>query len=379
MSGNETEADQVRKLAHLMYASAADDGATVVHIDPQADTLVIRFRVDNRLHDVLKPPKQVHRSLVDHIKAQADMDVGERRVPQIGRLHLSLDQRDFLVDVSSYPCVHGEKLVLQIYPQAAPQRTLEELGLSPENLARLEAVLGRRSGIVLFAGGSRSGRTTSLYACTERLRQDSGNIFTVEETVSRKFEGVNQLQLNPKCGLDGPAALRSIMRGDPDIVVIESMDTREMTRLALQAYRPGRLLLASCDAEDAARGVMHLLSAGDGYLVGRCLGAVVAQRLFPRVCEACRQQQKAPGGIPGLEEGTAVYEAAGCQECRKVGAQGLIGVQEVLANSGPVQEAISRYASLEEMHALVEAPMRNDALDKVKTGLISLEEFSRAF
>lgn len=380
MVEEQTELDEVTRITNLILSTAVDDRCTVIHIDPQAETTLVRFRVDNQLHEVMKVPPHFHRCLSDKLKSMADMDVSERRVPQNGRLHFPVQERKFIVDVSTYPCVQGEKLVLHIHEEAAPLRSLNELGLSAENLEKVDEVLSGGSGLLLFAGGSRSGRKTSLYACLEKLRQGSGNIFTIEDTVIHKLEGVNQIQLNPRCGLQGPTALRSVMKGDPDVIVVEAMVTREMTRLVLEAYRPGRLILASCDCEDAAHGVMFLLHTdGESYPVAKALRGIVAQRLLPKLCEGCRQSVNSPAGVIGLPEGTTVYQAEGCQECRKAGSRGLVGVHEVLINSDATQEAILRFANLDEFQGFVDRPLRQDALDKLKAGLIGLDDFVRAF
>ena len=356
------------------------DNATSAHVDPLEGKLRVRYRVDNLLHDVMEPPKHIQHALVGRIKLMANMDIAEWRIPQVGSIKLNHDGRDFNVEVSTFPCTHGEKVVLQFIPCDADALSLDGMELSDFNLGRVQELLRSRSGLLMVVGQARSGKSTVLRTLVRELNDEHRNIYTVERSVGREIEGVNQIELNPKAGLIESSVLRSVMRGDPDVIMIERLHGSEAGRLAFEAAASKYLVLAGCYQRDAAAGVRHMNDMYlESYLVAQGLRGVWAQTLLPRLCQECKQPQTAPANIEGLEEGARIYRRMGCPACNQSGYRGLIGVQEVLTTSDELQEAILRRAPVSEFRELVELPMRTDALEKLKEGRISLLDFVSAF
>ena len=369
------DAPPIARVVNLIVSQAVSDNATGAHIDPLEDKLRVRYRVDNRLQDVMEPPKEIQHAVVGRIKVMADMDIAEWRIPQVGSIELNHEGRDFKVQVSTFPCVHGEKVVLQFLPCEAAL-ALDRMQLSDFNQARIQGLLESRSGMLLVVGKTRSGKSTVLRSLVRELNDEHRNIFTVERSVGHQIEGVNQIEVNPRAGLVESSVIRSVMRGDPDVIMVERLHGSEAGRLAFEAAASKYLVLAGCYQDDAAAGVCHLNHLNvEAHLVAHGLRGVWAQTLLPRLCEECKQPQTPPANIEGLEEGVLIYRRMGCQACNQSGYSGLIGVQEVLITSEELQEAILRRAPVSEFRKLVDVPMRTDALEKLKEGRISLLDF----
>ena len=374
------DAPPIARVVNLIISQAIIDEAASAHIDALGDKLRVRYRVNNRLHDVMSPPKHIQHALVGRIKKIAHMDIAEWRIPQVGSLKVNHDGRDFQIEVSTFPCVHGEKVVLQFVRCEADPLSLNGMELSDFNRAQVQALLGSRSGVLLVVGQSRAGKSTTLRALVRELNSECRNIYTLERSVTQEIEGVNQIQLNPRAGLVESSALRSMLRGDPDVIMIERLHGSEVGRMAFEAALSRHFVLAGCYQQDAAAGVSHLTDMYlEAHLVAHGLRGVWAQTLLPRLCDDCKQPQTAPANIEGLVEGVRIYRRMGCPACKQSGYRGLIGVQEVLTMGGTLQEAVLRRAPASELRELVEVPMRSDALEKLKGGRISLLDFVSEF
>lgn len=370
----------IMRVVSLIISQAVNDGATAVHIDPFEKSVRVRYRVGHLLHDVMEPPKHVQHAVVGRIKVLANLDISEWRIPQVGSINLTHDGRDFSVEVATFPCLYGEKVVLRLTPGEGPNLCLERLGLSEVNRQKVRAILERRSGLFLIVGPSRSGKNTILRALVRRLNEESRNIFSLEDSVLFTIEGVNQLELNPRAGLTAATALKSLMRGDPDVISIDRLHGGETVRLAMEAAASRHLVFGARYANDAAHGLRYIMEMGvENHLVAHALQGVWAQRLLPRLCEECKEWQAAPIDIDGLEEDTPLCEARGCPACRQTGFRGLVGVHEILVSSPELQEAILRRAPAVEISDLVDVSLRADALEKLKDGQIGLPDYVAEF
>ncbi len=374
------DAPPIARVVNLILSQAIIDRATSAHIDPLEDKLRVRYRVDNRLHDVMNPPRHIRHALVGRIKMMANMDLAEWRIPQTGSIKLNHDGRDFVVEVSTFPCIHGEKVVFKFIPCQTHPLRLDEMGLSSFNLERVQALLKNRSGLLLVAGQARSGKDTVLRTLVRELNDEHRDVVTIEQSVDVEMAGINQIELNPRAGLTEASVLRSLMRGDPDVIMVDRLHGSEPARLAFEASCARHLVLGGCyqfDASSAVRKMMDMYV--ELHLVSHALQGVWAQTLLPRLCEDCKQPQTAPANIEGLEEGERVYRRMGCADCQDSGYRGLIAVQEILTTSDDFRQAILRRASASELREFVVVPMRADGLEKLKAGRISLLDFVSEF
>jgi type II secretory ATPase GspE/PulE/Tfp pilus assembly ATPase PilB-like protein len=368
------------RVTDLIISQAILDGATHVHLDPGLECIRVRYRVGLQLDEVMNPPKHVYFAVVARLKIMANMDIAEWRVPQFGEIRLTVDNREYDITVHSFPCVSGEKMVLQIQDRNSAARGLEELGLSNSNLEHLKSVLQNRSGLVLLSGGQRSGKNTALRACAQHLFDKSKSIYTIERRVTHRLDGVNQIQLNPKVGLTADSILRWLADGDTEIIALDRLQHGELAKRAFDAASSDRLVLTATYQSGAAAALTRILDMYvERHLVAEALLAIWAQRLLPQLCQICRVKQAAPEGIEGLRKGETIFSAPGCSICRDSGFQGLIGTQELLLSSPDLRQAIREKARTEDLQKFVEVPMREDALSKLKSGKIGLLDFLKAF
>ena len=377
----------VIKLVNYCIYTAVKEGASDVHIEPGDNLLRVRFRIDGRLTEKLKPPAQMHAAVASRIKIMAGLDISERRLPQDGGIHVMMDKRPIDLRVSTVPGRHGEKVVIRIIDNEKASVHLEKLGFSYDTLKAWKRLLGMPNGILLVTGPTGSGKSTTLYAGLHEINKDDVNICTVEDPVEYVLAGVNQFQVNEKAGFTFAGALRSLLRQDPDVLMVGEIRDGDTARLATQAALTGHLVLSSLHTNDAASAITRLYNLGiEPYLVGATVGGVLAQRLVRKLCQACkeaysptvnerRQIEKQLGTVETL------YRPKGCSRCRNLGYSGRIGIYELLTPDDAMIERISAGAPLGELkeHAkrLGMKSLRSDGIEKVKSGITTLDEVYR--
>ncbi|WP_276808991.1 type II secretion system ATPase GspE [Castellaniella defragrans] len=315
------EGAPIIRMINALFTQAARDGASDIHIEPFEAHSVVRYRVDGTLRDIVSPRRALHNALVSRIKVMASLDIAEKRLPQDGRIALRVGGRPIDVRVSTLPTGHGERVVLRLLDKEAGRLRLERLGMSPAVLRGLDALIRRPHGIVLVTGPTGSGKTTTLYAALSRLDAATTNILTVEDPIEYDLPGIGQTQVNPRIDLTFAAALRAILRQDPDVVMIGEIRDLETAEIAVQASLTGHLVLATLHTNDAVSAVTRLLDMGvESFLLASTLQGVLAQRLVRKLCVHCRRMRA---------DGTAERDPKGCPACGHTGHSGRTGVHEL--------------------------------------------------
>ncbi len=381
------------KYVNLILRQALQERASDVHIEPAADDLRVRFRIDGVLHDITRSPKAIHGGVTTRLKVMANLDIAEHRVPQDGRISLTAsDNRQIDLRVATMPTVHGEKVVMRILDKTNAMMDLGDLGFLPGVHERYKESYRKPYGTILVTGPTGSGKSTTLYATLNALNNPERNLITVEDPVEYQLPGVNQVQVNPKAGLTFAGALRSILRSDPDIILVGEIRDRETAVIAIEAALTGHLVLSSLHTNDASGTPMRLVEMGvEPFLVSSALDCVVAQRLARQLCENCSEpheptddelamfgwsdEDAPPQGKPRFRR------AVGCQACSRTGYKGRIALHELLVVSEEVEKSVIRGTSAEEIDKLAieqgMVPIRHDGLRKAALGLTSLEEVIR--
>ena len=383
----------VIELLNSIMSAAADAGASDIHFEPEARQLVVRYRIDGVLQTHLELPRARMDALVSRIKLVSGLDIAERRLPQDGRITVRVSGVELDVRVSVIPCATGESVVARLLPKERTQLQLAHLGMEPDHLAQFTQAVAQPHGIVLITGPTGSGKSTTLYAALEGVNDQSRKIVTVEDPVEFQMRGVVQIQVQSEIGYDFARALRSILRHDPDIIMIGEMRDSETAAIAVQSALTGHLVLSTLHTNDAAGAFNRLLDMGlEPFLVASSVRAVGAQRLVRKLCECAQPAQLeaafAPGiqalqaRVPQLMAAPAQWRApVGCKRCRGTGYRGRLGIYELIAVDEAMQQAILRRVSSSEVAQLARAggsrSLREDGLIKAWRGLTSLEEVLR--
>jgi type IV pilus assembly protein PilB len=378
------------RFVNLLITQAVADRASDIHVEPAETDLRIRFRVDGVLHEVMRSPRSIQAGVISRLKIMADINISERRLPQDGRMSLTVGGRTVDLRVATHPTVHGEKVVLRILDTSQARLDLVDLGFRPEALRRYEACYRKPYGTILVTGPTGSGKSTTLYATLNVLNVDDRNIITVEDPVEYRLAGVNQIQVNPRAGLTFAAALRSILRADPDIILVGEIRDRETAVIAIEAALTGHLVLSTLHTNDAASTPTRLIEMGvEPFLVTSALDCVVAQRLARRLCDRCKEPyQPSPAELveadwraAELGERPQLYRPTGCPACSRTGYRGRLAIQEVMVLSEEIERmVIERYSSNDVKKEAISqgmASLREDGLRKVAQGVTSLEEVFR--
>jgi type IV pilus assembly protein PilB len=376
----------VRVVSEVIQA-AMDRQASDIHIEPQEDDTVIRIRVDGVLRDLMRVPRAMQNSLVSRIKIISDMDIAERRTPQDGRFMVSVGERQLDMRVSSLPTQYGEKVVMRLLESRAPTMTFAQLGL-PEPVAEgLKRLLALPQGMLLVTGPTGSGKSTTLYSALHLLRKPSVNIITVEDPVEYVLSGINQVHVNVRAGLTFASCLRSILRQDPNVIMVGEIRDRETAEIASKAAQTGHLVLSTLHTNDSVSAVIRLLDLGiPEYLIAASVTGILAQRLVRRLC-TCRNKVPISAEIREriselgfMEPMEAEYRPVGCAICDHTGYKGRVGIYELLIVDESVRAAI-RQGSTEAIRDAALARglklMQEDAIEKVRTGVTTLEEALR--
>ncbi len=381
----------VIRLVSLLITNALEARASDIHIEPFENRLVIRNRVDGVLHEIESPPKRLAAAVISRIKIMANLDIAERRLPQDGRIRLRIQGKDIDLRVSTVPTMHGESVVMRILDKSGVQLNFEKLGFAPDILAKFKEALAQPNGILLVTGPTGSGKTTTLYTALDELNQPDVKILTVEDPVEYQMAGINQIQVKPQIDLTFASALRSIVRQDPDIIMIGEIRDLETAEIAVQAALTGHLVLSTLHTNDAPATVSRLMDMGvDDYLLTSTLVGVLAQRLVRTLCTHCREPHTLEAdvareiGLPrvGATERPTIYRAVGCKECSGTGFTGRMCIAEMMPLSEPIRRLIMQKANASDLRreALAEGmlPMYDDGLRKVLAGTTTLEEVLRA-
>ncbi|QNN24608.1 type II/IV secretion system protein [Planctomycetales bacterium ZRK34] len=374
----------VKLVNHLIY-SAVHEGASDIHIEPDEGRLRVRYRVDGRMFEKMRPPAAMQAAIVSRIKIMANCDISERRVPQDGGIHVMLDGRPIDLRVSTMPGKFGEKVVIRVIDNTNICVSLEKIGFNPDMLVRFREALHQPHGIMLVTGPTGSGKSTTLYSMLSEINDEDVNVCTVEDPVEYNLMGVNQFQVNEKAGFTFAGALRALLRQDPDIIMVGEIRDVETAKIATQAALTGHQVLSTLHTNDAPSAVTRLINIGvEPFLIAASLRGILAQRLVRKICSHCKQeveptalQRKAAAEALGGDI-DVFYAGAGCPKCRNTGYSGRLGVFEFLSMSDQVVGLVTEGAGLQKIRAAAAADgfvhLRRDGMEKVQAGLTTVDE-----
>lgn len=373
----------VVKLVNLMIMEAINAGASDIHIEPDENILRTRYRVDGILHEVTSPPKHLQSAVVSRIKILSGMDIAEKRVPQDGRFQLKLENRQIDCRVSTVPTVYGENVVIRLLDLTSILLGLGELGLSPEALSVYEKLIRKSYGIILVTGPTGSGKTTTLYSSLNTINSPEKNIITIEDPIEYRLELVRQMQVNPKAGLTFANGLRSILRQDPDIIMVGEIRDLDTAEISIQAALTGHLVFSTLHTNDAPGAITRLVDMGvEPFLIASSIIGVVAQRLVRKICQDCKEPY-VPSFLKnmGLSEKTKFFRGKGCKKCMNTGYRGRLGIFELMIPNDQIRAlAVAKASATEIRKAALKSgmvTMRDDGVEKVKSGITTLEEVLR--
>ena len=382
------------RLVNSILFQAAEDGASDIHFEPQEDALVVRFRIDGVLQEMQRIPKRLMPGVTTRLKVLAKLDIAERRKPQDGRISLNAAAAGRMLDVrvATLPTVEGESLVMRLLDKSKRPPTLEELGLSDAMRTKLSEIVARPTGALLVTGPTGSGKSTTLFAALNQISRPEINIITVEDPVEYRLSGINQVQINQRAGLTFAAALRSILRSDPDVVMVGEIRDGETAKISIEAALTGHLVLSTLHTNDAPSALTRLNEMGvEPFLTGAAVTGVLAQRLARKLCTHCCEiyspsvdemiAARVAPDVAARSDGMAFYRKKGCPRCNQTGYKGRIGIYQLLVMTEDLASLAARHASREEIErAALDSDMKtlwDDGLAKVAAGLTSIEELAR--
>jgi len=386
-----TEEAPIIRLLNALLLQAVKERASDIHIEPYEKELDVRLRVDGVLHKVLSPPKIIQDALISRIKIMAHLDIAEKRLPQDGRIRLLLGGRDIDIRVSVVPTSHGERAVMRLLDRKQGLLGLWEVGFGKDDENRLDEYLKRPDGIILVTGPTGSGKTTTLYAALNRIHTEEKNIITVEDPVEYQLKGIGQIHVNPKIGLTFASGLRSILRQDPDVIMVGEIRDLETAEIAMQASLTGHLVLSTLHTNDAPSALVRLIDMGiEPFLVASSLTVVLAQRLARMICPHCRESYEASAversyfissSLIPHPSSFQLYRGKGCAQCKDKGYLGRTGIFELLAIDNEIRPMITDKIDSQSIknHAISRGmkTLRMDGLEKVVQGITTLEEVLR--
>jgi len=378
----------VIRYVNYLISSAVRDGASDIHIEPCENRLRVRCRIDGILFEQQAPPLQMHAAILSRLKIMSNLDIAERRLPQDGRIRAAVRGRAVDLRVSTLPTTHGEKCVIRILDNRSIMVGLEHLGMAGDTLKTFRRQILQPHGIVLVTGPTGSGKSTTLYSALRVMDSEKQNISTVEDPVEYQLDTINQVNVRESIGMTFSAALRSLLRQDPDIIMIGEIRDEETARIAVQASLTGHLVLSTLHTNDAPSSITRLLNIGiEPFLIAASVNAVLAQRLVRRICQECKAPVK---GLPERVQAylekhgvnpDRVYQGAGCPKCRQTGYKGRIGIFELLEINDEMRELITSRPALTELQAQAVKsgmrPLRHDGLLKIEKGLTTVEDLMR--
>lgn len=377
----------VIKFVNYVISNAIREGASDIHIEPKEKSMRTRYRIDGVLFETMQSPLKMHPAIVSRIKIMANLDISERRLPQDGKISVIVGGRAIDLRISTLPTSHGEKVVIRILDSRSILRGLEQLGMEPDTMTAFSEQVALPHGIMLVTGPTGSGKTTTLYSALCQMDGDKLNISTVEDPVEYQLDFCSQVQANDKIGLDFAVALRSLLRQDPDVIMIGEIRDNETARIAVQAALTGHLVLSTLHTNDAASTITRLVNIGiDAYLIAASLNAVLAQRLVRKICPKCKEPYQVPEHMQKYVGRTGVspdqlFHGKGCEQCRGSGYLGRIGIYEFLLIDDVFRDMINKDPSVSSMRRVFhDSGMKSlfdDGIIKVKNGLTTIEEVLR--
>ena len=383
----------IAKLVDTIITQAINEKASDIHIEPEENAVKIRFRVDGLLKEVMSPPKKLASPIVSRLKILSDMDITETRKPQDGRLNFKLKDKDIDFRVSSVRTISGEKMVLRMLDKSDSFVSIEKIGLSENCFTSLDSLIQATSGIIVVCGPTGSGKTSTLYSCLSKINTPERNIITIEDPVEFNLEGINQIPINPKIGVDFVTGLSTVVRQDPDVIMIGEIRDIETANVAIQAALTGHLVFSTLHTRSASGSVTRLINMGvQPFLINSAFLGVIGQRLCRQICPSCKRQidseqitntkEKAILNlILKKDKDVKLFKGAGCKYCNETGYKGRVGIFEILTLNEETSELIIEKASSEKIkEAAVRngmIDMLNDGIEKIIKGITSIEEVAR--
>ncbi len=378
----------VIKLVNLIITEAVKEGASDIHINPEDKMVRVRYRQDGILREASCLPKNLQAAVLSRIKIMSDMNIAVKRSPQDGRFRLKIDSNQIDMRVSSFPSIHGENIVMRILDPGSIMIGLEDIGFYPENLEQIKSLIEKPHGIILVTGPTGSGKTTTLYSALRSINSVDKNIITLEDPVEYQLDIIRQAQINPKAGLTFASGLRSILRQDPDVVLVGEIRDKETAEIAIQAAMTGHLVFSTLHTNDAPGALTRLVDMGiEPFLISSSVIGILAQRLVRKICPSCKESYKPAEkmlrelGIQDLSGKTVFYRGKGCKNCKNRGYKGRLGIFEMLITNEKIREMVLEKASADVIRkAAQEAGMktlRQDGMLKVLDGTTSIEEVMR--
>lgn len=384
---NEVDNAPIVKFVNTLIATAVNSGTSDIHIEPQKEITRVRMRIDGQLVEKMQIKAAAHNSLVTRIKIMSGMDIAEKRIPQDGRIETKVDDKTVDLRVSSLPTVYGEKIVIRVLGGIGSVLSINQLGLSERNEDFFRSIIKSPNGIILICGPTGSGKTTTLYSVLNEVNDSRVNTITIEDPVEYKLDGITQVQVNAKAGLTFAAGLRSVLRQDPDIVMIGEIRDNETAQIAVKAAITGHVVLSTIHTNSACGAVARLVDMGiEPYLVASSAVGIVAQRLVKKLCPYCKHKyttDQSEMDFLGLKEPMEFYKAVGCKECGNTGYKGRVAIHEILVVNSKIREMVNKNAGEDELEKVAVdefgmITLRECCLEHVKKGNVSVEELIRA-
>jgi general secretion pathway protein E len=377
-----TDEAPVIRLLNSVLSEAAKERVSDIHIEPYERDLMIRFRIDGLLYEKLSPPKIIQEALVSRVKIMAGLNIAEKRLPQDGRLRVIVAGRDVDIRVSIIPTSFGERVVLRLLDKKKGILSLADIGLGDTGVQTMERMLTRTSGIILVTGPTGSGKSTTLYAALNRLNSSEKNIITIEDPIEYQIRGIGQIQVNPKIDLTFATGLRSILRQDPDVIMVGEIRDAETAEIAIQASLTGHLVLSTLHTNDAASAVTRLVDMGiEPFMIASSLSAVVAQRLVRVICPHCREEYRPAERFSGMTLPERLYRGKGCDACFGLGTLGRTAIYEIMSVDQELCSMIIRRAHAGEIKEYAVSrgmkTLRDDGLARAAAGITTIEEVVR--
>ncbi|MDH5720913.1 MAG: type II secretion system ATPase GspE [Spirochaetia bacterium] len=383
------------KMVNVILSNAVNQRASDIHIEPQEKELLVRYRIDGMLHKILNPPKSIQSGIISRVKIMSNLNIAETRLPQDGRIKIRFGGKDIDIRVSTLPTQFGERIVMRLLNKSESNFDIDSIGFEKQVRVDYEKLIKNPNGIILITGPTGSGKTSTLYASLERINNENTNIITVEDPVEYQISGIGQIQARPKIGLTFAEGLRSILRQDPDIIMVGEIRDEETARVAIQSALTGHLVFSTLHTNDAPSAISRLLDMNiEPYLISATCRGFMAQRLVRRLCPKCKKKNSismpelkklgliSPAAITAKTAGKiSIYKAEGCDDCMGTGYKGRVGIYELLFVNDKIRELIVKNASIDELKtAAIKSGMmtlREAALRKVVDGQTCLEEALR--
>jgi general secretion pathway protein E len=376
------------RLVNSLLSQAVKDGASDIHVEPYERELLVRFRVDGILYEIIRPPKRFQNSIISRVKIMGGLNIAEKRLPQDGRIRLKVAGRDFDIRVSSVPTTYGERIVMRLLDRSSAMRDLADIGFSPYNLKKIDHLIRSAHGIILVTGPTGSGKTSTLYACLAKINRPDLNILTIEDPVEYQLKGVGQVQVNPKINLTFASGLRSFLRQDPDVIMVGEIRDRETAEIAIQASLTGHLVFSTIHTNDAPGAVTRLVDMQvEPFLVASSLLAVLAQRLVRTICPNCKESYQANEeelneiGL-SLKDVKTLYRGKGCEFCQHTGYRGRLGIFELMVLNDEIRACIMNNSDASTIKSRAREfgmkTLREDGALKVIAGVTTVAEVTRS-